>query len=86
MCSIVIEYLAAIGPVAVEHVEDGTNIVLLRVSGQDFDAERLKQAGLAQGLKLPTPIGDVLPVKLNGTWLRLEPADLARRIVAALTE
>ncbi|NIA67887.1 low specificity L-threonine aldolase [Pelagibius litoralis] len=72
------------GPVTVEHIPDGTNIVRLRLPGAVLDGDKVKAAGLSQALKLPPPSADCLPVKINETWLNVEPQDLAGRLLKAL--
>ena len=72
------------GSIAVERIPEGTNVVLIHLPGGASDGKKLAEAGTAQGLKFPQPSGNVLPVKINETWLRRAPEDLARRILGAI--
>ena len=80
----VINRLNAVPSLHVERVPNGTNIFLLSVPGQTLDGPALKAAGLQRGLKLPDPAGNRLPVKVNESWLNIEPELLVERICAVL--
>lgn len=77
-------HLEKLGAFPVLRFADGTNVVRIDLGDQMPDADALKAAGLAHGLKLGAPAGSQLPVKINESWAKLPPDDLAQRIVAAL--
>lgn len=70
--------------ITVERFPDGTNVVLFHLPGAVLDGKKIKEAGFSHELKLPEPSGSFLPLKVNETWLRMEPRDLARRLTDAL--
>lgn len=80
----VIAALQADARVSVERPQNGTNIVCLGLAGKDLDAEKIVNEGRRLGLALPAPASGKLPVKINETWLRRAPDDIADRIAAAL--
>lgn len=61
--------------------DDGTNIFQIACGGSP---EGVKSSAHAHGIVLPPPSGGVLSVKVNETWSRLPPDDLAERIVSAV--
>lgn len=82
----VIEAIEADGFIRVERVPNGTNIVMLSIPGAVIDGMRTKAAGLSSGLKLPDPDNNRLPVKINETWLNLDPEEIAEQVTGALKE
>lgn len=61
--------------------EDGTNIFQV---GCSADAAAVRSAAGVQSIALPPPAGGQLSLKVNETWTRLPPDELAERIVLAV--
>lgn len=76
----VVDALAGLGRLA-EVLPDGTNIVLLPHTGR---ATAVVEAARAQGIKLPAPEAGLFPLKINESWSRLSPAEIATRIDRSL--
>ncbi|MBI1774778.1 MAG: hypothetical protein HYR63_05465 [Proteobacteria bacterium] len=76
--------LSASGLFAIERVPDGTNIFRLTVPGADSESlERFRNEAEAAGLVLPKNEDGGFWARVNQTWLRLEPEDIADRLIAA---
>ncbi len=67
-----------------EAYADGTNVVRLPLPATAPRGDALTAAGRAAGLKLPPAAGGALPVKMNASWLRIDPEALAERLAHTL--
>ncbi len=69
----------------VERVPEGTNIFLVSRRDAALDGPKIKAEGARLGLKMPEPVDNRLPIKINETWLNMEADQLAGLIASALT-
>jgi threonine aldolase len=74
--------LEASGRFKIERIPDGSNIAKLRLAGGgDIKAFRTKAE--ADGLKMPEIAGDMLPIRVNETWLASDGGEIAERLIKA---
>lgn len=74
--------LEASGRFTIERIPDGSNIVKLRLAGGgDLKAFRAKAE--AAGLKMPEIAADMLPIRVNETWLASSGEEIAERLIKA---
>lgn len=72
--------LEASGRFTIERIPDGSNIAKLRLAGGgDIKAFRAKAE--AAGLKMPEIAGDMLPIRVNETWLASDGDAIAQRLI-----
>lgn len=69
---------------SVERIPGGTNVALIGLRSAAIDGPAMKAAGIARGIKLPDPDANRVPVKINETWMNLDPKDLACRVSESL--
>lgn len=77
--------LEASGRFAVERIPDGSNIVKLRLkpAGTPEALKAFRGRAEAAGFKMPEPAGDMLPIRVNETWLAATADEIADRLIAA---
>jgi threonine aldolase len=81
----VLDRVAASGRARIAPFPHASNIRPLAVPGVDpARMARIAAAALARGLKLPEPEGDTFWIRANAGWTRIEPDDLAQRVIEAL--
>lgn len=81
----VLDRIAASGRARIAPFPHPSNIHPLVVTGADpARMARIAAGALARGVKLPEPEGDTFWIRANASWTRIEPDDLAHRIIAAL--
>lgn len=72
--------LEASGRFAIERIPDGSNIAKLRLAGGG-DAKAFRTKADAAGLKMPEIAGDMLPIRVNETWLASDGEEIAQRLI-----
>jgi threonine aldolase len=78
-----LKMLEASGRFTIERIPDGSNIAKLRLAGGgDIKAFRAKAE--AAGLKMPEIAADMLPIRVNETWLASDGDEIAQRLIKAV--
>ena len=68
------------GRFTVERIPDGSNIAKLRLAGGG-DVKAFRTKAEAAGLKMPEIAGDMLPIRVNETWLASDGGEIAERLI-----
>ena len=71
------------GRFTVERIPDGSNIAKLRLAGGG-DVKAFRTKAEAAGLKMPEIAGDMLPIRVNETWLASDGNEIAQRLIKAV--
>jgi threonine aldolase len=80
----VIERVSANGVIKTERVSNGTNVFRLTLGAGDGEAlDRFRSKAEEAGLDLPKAEDGILWARVNQTWLRREPEDIAEPLIAA---
>ena len=74
--------LEASGRLKIERIPDGSNIAKLRLAGGG-DIKAFRTEAEADGLKMPEIAGDMLPIRVNETWLASDGDEIAERLIKA---
>ncbi|MBM3534785.1 MAG: hypothetical protein FJX60_17290 [Alphaproteobacteria bacterium] len=77
--------LEASGRFTIERIPDGSNIAKLRLAKGDGEAlKAFRGRAETAGLKMPEIGGDMLPIRVNETWLQSSGEEIADRLIKAL--
>jgi threonine aldolase len=69
----------------IERIPEGSNIVKLRLTQGDSEAlKAFRGRAEAAGLKMPEVAGDMLPIRVNETWLASSGEEIADRLIASV--
>ncbi len=78
-----LKQLEASGRFTIERIPDGSNIAKLRLAGGG-DIKAFRSRAEAAGLKMPEIAADMLPIRVNETWLAADGGEIAERLIKAV--